>query len=120
MCEHFGGFPDARTLLENDIGFLKAGFREKYIKSAAEYILTNNINFADNTEDIKTSLMKIKGVGDKVSDCVLLFGLYRLESFPKDVWIKKVLTTYYPNGFPDEFYDIQGVAQQYLFHYIRR
>jgi N-glycosylase/DNA lyase len=120
MCEHFGEFPDAKTLLENDIGFLKSGFREKYIKSACEYVLQNNINLNDNTEDLKTTLMKIKGVGPKVSDCVLLFGLHRLESFPKDVWIKKVLEKYYPSGFPEEFYDIQGVAQQYLFHYMRR
>lgn len=120
MCRSFGEFPDAKTLLESDIGFLKAGFREKYIKSAAEYVLTNNINLNDNTEDLRATLMKIKGVGPKVSECVLLFGLHRLECFPKDVWIKKVLNTYYPNGFPDDFYDIQGIAQQYLFHYIRR
>jgi N-glycosylase/DNA lyase len=72
--------------------------------------------------DIQTAqaeLKKIKGVGDKVSSCVLLFGMYRTEAFPIDVWIKRVLAEYYPNGFPKSLYHAQGIAQQFLFHYIR-
>ena len=63
--------------------------------------------------------MRIKGVGPKVADCVLLFGMYRTEAFPRDVWIKRVMETYYPNGIPECAKGFEGIAQQYLFHYIR-
>ena len=45
--------------------------------------------------------------------------MYRVEAFPKDVWIKRVLAEYYPDGFPAFAADKGGIAQQYLFHYIR-
>ena len=70
-------------------------------------------------EEARAELKKIKGVGPKVAECVLLFGMYRTEAFPVDVWIKRVLSEYYPNGFPAFAKDNAGIAQQYLFHYIR-
>ncbi len=63
--------------------------------------------------------MTVKGVGPKVADCALLFGFYRLDAFPKDVWVKRVLAQWYPNGLPECTKGIEGIAQQYLFHYIR-
>ena len=48
----------------------------------------------------------------------LLYGFHRLEAFPVDTWMKKVLARYYPEGFP-AWVSPKGVAQQYLFHYIR-
>jgi N-glycosylase/DNA lyase len=63
--------------------------------------------------------MLIKGVGPKVAECVLLFGMHRTEAFPIDVWIKRVLANYYPDGFPEFAKEYAGIAQQYLFHYIR-
>ena len=50
---------------------------------------------------------------------MLLFGMHRVEAFPIDVWIKRVLAQYYPEGFPEFAKDNAGIAQQYLFHYIR-
>lgn len=70
-------------------------------------------------EEARASLKTIMGVGPKVAECVLLYGMYRVEAFPIDVWIKRVLAEYYPNGFPQEFAPYAGIAQQYLFHYIR-
>ena len=70
-------------------------------------------------ENARNELKKIKGVGPKVAECVLLFGMYRTEAFPVDVWIKRVLAEYYPGGFPGYLSDKAGIAQQYLFHYIR-
>ena len=75
-------------------------------------------------------LISIKGVGQKVADCVLLFSLKRRETFPTDVWIKRVMEHLY---FNDEEKDIKeihayaqekwgkycGYAQQYLFYYAR-
>ena len=45
--------------------------------------------------------------------------MHRTEAFPIDVWIKRVLATYYPNGFPEFAAANAGIAQQYLFHYMR-
>ena len=63
--------------------------------------------------------MLINGVGSKVAECALLYGMYRTEAFPVDVWIKRVMERYYPNGLPECTKGIEGIAQQYLFHYIR-
>ena len=70
-------------------------------------------------DEARTALKQIKGVGPKVAECVLLFGMYRTEAFPVDVWIKRVLAEYYPYGFPEFAKKDAGIAQQYLFHYIR-
>ena len=65
-------------------------------------------------------LTKICGVGPKVANCTLLFGFYRLASFPIDVWIRRVLDKYYKNGIDlGDLGSYAGVAQQYLFYYER-
>ena len=73
-----------------------------------------------DTDAARDELMKIKGVGPKVADCALLFGFYKLDAFPKDVWVKRVMAEYYPQGLPACTKGIEGIAQQYLFQYIRR
>ncbi|MBQ3567039.1 MAG: DNA-3-methyladenine glycosylase 2 family protein [Oscillospiraceae bacterium] len=126
LCEHYGHFPTAVELsaeTPESLDFLRAGFRAKYIVDASMKISSGEID-ADQLKqmpiaDAKKTLMTIKGVGNKVSECVLLFGMYRTEAFPVDVWIKRVMESYYPNGLPDCTKGIEGIAQQYLFHYIR-
>lgn len=66
-------------------------------------------------DDARKALMTIKGVGPKVAECVLLFGMHRCDAFPVDVWIKRVMEKYYPDGLPDCTKKIEGIAQQYLF-----
>ncbi len=102
---------------------IKAGFRCKYILDACKMVvsgelLIDKIDIMD-IDEARKSLMCVKGIGPKVADCILLFGFYRLEAFPIDVWIKRALDYFYPNGFPDEYLKFGGVAQQYIFHYIR-
>ena len=73
--------------------------------------------------------MKINGIGNKVSDCILLFGLQRTDSFPVDVWIKRIMEYCYfdseqnietVSDFADKrFGSLGGFAQQYLFFYAR-
>ena len=63
--------------------------------------------------------MKITGVGPKVADCVLLYGMNFTEAFPIDVWMRRVMSTFYPNGLPECTNGTQGIAQLYLFNYIR-
>ena len=63
--------------------------------------------------------MKIHGVGPKVADCVLLYGFHKLEAFPMDVWMKKIMNKFFKDKSPEFFGEFAGVAQQYLYHYTR-
>ena len=103
---------------------IKAGFRTKYIVDAAQKVASGEISleYIQNCGYIEAlnELKKIKGVGDKVANCVLLFGFGYLNAFPVDVWVKRVINKYYGEGFdPDVFGEYAGVAQQYLFYYER-
>jgi N-glycosylase/DNA lyase len=118
LITHFGHFPTAEDLL-TDISFAKTGFREKYLKSAAMSNIDLEAIEDMPTEQARQELMKIKGVGPKVAECTLLYGFGRLECFPRDVWINRVLKEFYPDGFPFVNHPYAGVAQQFLFHYIR-
>ena len=71
------------------------------------------------TPEAMERLMEIKGVGPKVAQCALLFGLHKLDCLPRDVWIGRALDALFPEGFPEEVLPVAGAAQQYLFHYVR-
>lgn len=128
LCENFGengAFPSAErlsTLDLDDLAPLRAGFRAKYILDAAQKVAAGALNLTAvagmDIEDARKELMTVNGIGPKVAECILLYGFHRLEAFPIDTWIKKVLTQYYPDGFPN-WAEPRGIAQQYLFHYIR-
>ena len=70
-------------------------------------------------EDARAELMKIKGVGAKVAECTLLYGFGRVEAFPVDVWVKRIMAEMYTNGLPECTKNYEGIAQQYLFHWRR-
>ena len=71
-------------------------------------------------ENALNELKKIKGVGDKVANCVLLFGFGYYEAFPVDVWVKRVIAESYGEGFdPKTLGKYAGIAQQYLFNHRR-
>lgn len=127
LCEHYGGFPPAKMLAAEtpeDLGFLRAGFRAKYIVDAAQKVADGVLELdaiaSMPLDEARKSLKEINGVGPKVADCVLLFGMHRTDAFPVDVWIKRVMAEYYPNGLPVQTAGIEGIAQQYLFYYIRQ
>lgn len=126
LCDNYGGFPTALQMLEetpDSLSYLRSGFRAKYLCDAAYCVNSGKIDLNDIASapiaKARETLKKIKGVGPKVAECVLLFGMHRTEAFPVDVWIKRVLEEYYPNGFPEFAKGNAGIAQQYLFHYIR-
>lgn len=127
LCENYGGrFPEINELASEDtdsLAYLRSGFRAKYIADASNKVFSGDIELDKIAlmpiDEARKALMQIKGVGPKVAECVLLFGMYRTDAFPKDVWIKRVLEQYYPNGFPEFAAEKGGIAQQYLFHYIR-
>jgi len=144
LCKSFGknlgsncfSFPEMSTLAElspEDLSFLKAGYRDSYIIDAAQKLSLKQLDMdiIKNApiEEARAEISKIKGVGPKVADCILLFGAYRTEVFPTDVWMKKVLTHFYGfntltpkeiNRFASEkFGSLAGYAQQYLFNSAR-
>lgn len=126
LCERYNVFPSADMLSSETVeglAFLKAGFRAKYISDAAVKTASGEISpeavSLMPSDEAAAELMKIKGVGPKVAACVLLFGLHRMEVYPVDVWIKRVLETFYPDGMPECTRGYEGAAQQYLFHYVR-
>ena len=66
------------------------------------------------------ALRSIRGVGEKVANCVVLFGLWHMEAFPIDVWMKRALKENFPPDFdPDTLGAYAGLAQQYIFYYAR-
>lgn len=134
LCSQFGtkipegyGFPSAKRLSKcsvEELAPIRAGFRAKYILDAAQKVSSGEVSLETiGKSDIQTArneLMKIKGVGKKVAECALLYGFHRFEAFPIDVWINRVLEEYYPNGISPQIQSCPGVAQQILFHYIRK
>ncbi len=127
LCGSYNGiFPDYKQLsaeTPDSLSYLRSGFRAKYIADAAAKTADGTVDLDKIAlmpiDEARSALKQIKGVGPKVAECVLLFGMYRTEAFPVDVWIKRVLEQYYPEGFPEFAREKAGIAQQYLFHYIR-
>ncbi len=133
LCETFGepvgsgyGFPTAERLavLEpDDLAPLRAGFRNKYIIDGARKVASREVRLENCRtlpyDEARAELMKIKGVGVKVADCALLYGLHRIEAFPVDVWMKRAMERLFPDMTPSDFGVYAGIAQQYIFHYSR-
>lgn len=147
LCQNFGtafvyegktcyAFPTAERLAAlslDELSVIRAGYRDRYILDAAKKIAGGEISLqaiqALPTPEAKAELMKISGVGNKVSDCILLFGLNRADSFPVDVWIKRIMEQYYfgreatireiSELAAKKFGAYGGFAQQYLFFHAR-
>ncbi|MCR5522660.1 MAG: DNA-3-methyladenine glycosylase 2 [Clostridia bacterium] len=134
LCENFGddlgggdfSFPSPEKILaagQEGLAPLRAGFRAKYIIDAAEKVASGEVDFAGieklDLESAAQELKKIKGVGDKVAACALLYGFGRVDALPVDVWVKRILETDYPGGLPACTDGVKGIAQQYLFHWKR-
>jgi N-glycosylase/DNA lyase len=148
----FYTFPKPAELAGASVKELAAcglGYRAKYISETARLVCENTFDLErlkeTTYEKAKEELMRLPGVGPKVADCVLLFSLEKLEAFPVDVWIKRVILNYYARHFPDEFVkkisvqeslssseyeklssfgreyfgSYAGYAQEYLYHYER-
>lgn len=133
LCENFGEkihggytFPTAKVIAKltvDDLSVIRSGFRAKYIIDAAQKVISGEIDLeALKLTDYDTAreiLMTIKGVGPKVADCVLLYGLSHKNAFPRDVWINRALQEMFDGNIPDCAKEYGGIVQQYIFHYIR-
>ena len=98
------------------------GYRAKYVLDTARRVVFGDFD-PDKLYDMKyqrarKELLQLYGVGEKVADCICLFGLHQLEAFPVDTHIRQVLEEHYKRGFPNRRYrDCKGVMQQYIFYY---
>ena len=126
-CGRCFTFPSAEKILENPSLLLpsKPGFRYKYILDAAEKIVSGEVDIqkikdANSYAATVEELSKIKGVGLKVASCAALFGFYNLDAFPVDVWMKRAIDEHFDGKLDHtQLGRYAGVAQQYIFHYIR-
>ncbi len=119
---------------DKDLRACLLGFRARYIAETAKFLAARP-GWLDETEALpyaaaKARLMELPGVGEKVADCVLLFGAGKLEAFPVDTWVLKSLARRYGlDGWKPaqvahfgrtHFGPLAGLAQQYLFAWERK
>ena len=152
ICQKFGEkiqfygiefflFPTPERLASSSVEDIKkcgAGYRSKFIMQAAKKVATQQINLDElkqyDYDHAKSTIRTIPGIGNKVADCILLFSLEKLESFPLDRWMIRILQKYYSDKFKintktiterqhnilheklvQYFGKNAGYAQQYLF-----
>ena len=129
-------FPTAETLSgvpERKLRSLGLGYRAPYLQATARLVVEGRLPM-DHLRQVeydaaKRALLACDGVGDKVADCVALFGFEKYEAFPVDVWIERAMRYYFRHrkvtrkGVHDyarrHFGPWAGYAQQYLYHYVR-
>ena len=129
-------FPMPETIAsasERELRALGLGFRAGYLRATARLIAEGGLTLEAlrgvGYSAAKAALLHCEGVGDKVADCVALFGLAQYEAFPIDVWIERAMRYYFrrqkmtPRRLHDfaarHFGAYAGYAQQYLYHYVR-
>ena len=111
------------SLSVEDLAQIKPGYRGKYLIGTAKAVAEKGL---PETEE---ELLKLPGVGPKVANCIALFGMGKMNSFPIDVWVQRVMNQIYGideknkkemKAYAEEhFGELGGIAQQYLFYYIR-
>ena len=135
-------FPTPRELKDvtvEEYRKLGLGFRDIRIYETTKMILDGKVDLKKleqnpNTMGVRDELLSLSGVGPKVADCILLFSdLKRLEVFPIDVWVRRVMNDLYIQNeneakvskkqiekiAKNKFGNLAGLAQQYLFYWRR-
>ena len=134
-------FPTSGNLAKasiEDLRKLGLGFRDKRIYETTKIINDNKMYLDEikklkDTNSMREELLKLDGVGPKVADCILLFALKRVDVFPIDVWVRRVMNDLYIDSEDEEkvnkkelqvlaeekFKGLSGIAQQYLFYWKR-
>lgn len=110
------------------------GYRAPYLRETARRVASGKVDLVAlqrlPTDQARLALLELPGVGEKVADCVLLFGLRHRAVFPVDVWVHRAVTELYFRGrrrtprtirewAVDRFGDLAGLAQQHLYYYAR-
>jgi len=144
----FYTFPTRKALARatlKDLLKCNLGYRAKNVLKTAKLVNNNQFNLEAlkrlTYDEGRHQLLTLKGVGPKVADCVLLFSQDKLEAFPVDVWIKRIITEYYTQNFQKNMLNLKngqslkniqisefgrqyfgryaGYAQEYLYSYYR-
>lgn len=143
LCENYGekivcsegtfyAFPTPEALANaksEEFKALGAGYRDEYISLASKSVASREIDLDElsflSTDEAREKLLSFKGIGGKVADCILLFGMHRTEVCPHDVWVKRIFSQKYnienineKKGYAlarSKWGDFAGIAQQYLF-----
>ncbi len=126
--EVLNAFPTADALFHGDDSALAGcglGYRLPYIKDAAARVHQNPSLLQDwaTLDDLSllSMLKTVKGVGDKVANCIMLFAYGRMASAPVDTWINKVIADQYHGRNPFPMYgNNAGIMQQYVFYYMQQ
>ena len=117
--------PEALILADKDtLRSLKTGYRDQYILNAARAVCEGSIllnTLIETSSSIALDTLKtFPGIGEKVANCILLFGLHHVDVFPVDVWIKRIIDEVYNGQFDPSLYSgYAGIVQQYMFYYMR-
>lgn len=140
ICSYKGrdyySFPTAEKLAAASVDKIqdcKAGFRSIRLKQAAErFLLEKDIIYNIKNKSYDEGLTYLKsynGIGDKVANCILLFSMKQFDTFPVDVWVRRVMQSLYVDKTTkdadirkfaeNKFGKLSGYAQQYLFFYAR-
>jgi N-glycosylase/DNA lyase len=125
--DSFYAFPTPGQLAKatkEELRELRVGYRDEYILQASQAVVNGQINISEirsySYADAFQALKQIHGIGEKVANCICLYGLHHIEVFPIDVWIKRILEEVYQNEFDLQLYSGHaGIVQQYMFYYMR-
>ena len=141
LCDALGedtpygkAFPTVEKMAQAPLSLytsIGAGYRDVYLKETAQRLVNYDLSRLTqaDTASARKELLSFKGVGPKVADCILLFGLRRGDVFPVDTWLKKVYHAYFEQGHKDSeistfFCNLlgqdAGLCQQYLFYFQRK
>ncbi len=140
MCAKLGNetpygyaFPKTEAMAQAPVELytqIGAGYRDRYLSETANALINFDLSVFDamDSEQTRKLLLNFKGIGPKVADCIMLFGLKRGDVFPVDTWLKKVYHEYFEQGhserdiskyFCELFGADAGLCQQYLFYWRR-
>ncbi|MBR6440272.1 MAG: DNA glycosylase [Aeriscardovia sp.] len=110
--------------LRGDLSLFKLGYREDYVRGAAEEVADGELDLSSLSKladsELKSKLKEVRGVGEKIANCVSLFAYHRTACAPVDVWIEKIIKDWFggENPFPS-LGEKAGIIQQYLYFYAR-
>lgn len=120
--QQFYSFPTPAQLRGQDLSPASLGYRESYVKEMAEYDEDFWVQLQKQDDDTaRKTLIALRGIGEKVANCVMLFGLHRMDSYPRDVWINRMIDDVYHGNFdPSQYAGFAGYVQQLQFFYYRK
>lgn len=128
---YFPSLEEISKATVEDFALIGAGYRSEYLVETIKLLKTEEYNISNlsklNTIELKDKLLKLKGVGPKVADCIMLFGFNRTDVFPVDTWIRKAYYLFESNKLSDEkiskyfvkkYGKYSGYAQQYIYNFM--